>query len=46
MKYGNMATPDDYNNLLPKLNDVTYHRASQRARGNFNVITGTYKQKA
>jgi len=30
---------------MPKLNDMNYHRASQRARGNFNVLTGTYKQK-
>ena len=46
LKYGNLASSTDQSQLLPKLNDISYHRVSQRNRGSFNVITGTYKQKA
>lgn len=42
-KYGDQASPDDYNRILSKLNDISYHRGSQRAKSNFNILTGTYK---
>ena len=30
--------------MMPKLNDVNYHKTSSRVRSNFNLITGTYKR--
>lgn len=28
MKYGNKALPVDYSSIIPRLNDINYHRAS------------------
>ena len=45
LKYGNKNNNmgSAYDSIMPRLNDVNYHRVSQRAKNNFNVLTGTYK---
>ena len=43
LKYG--KNPYMYANMLPKLNDINHHRTSQRARYNYNVLTGGYVKR-
>eukprot|EP00347_Sterkiella_histriomuscorum_P009885 403339501 len=44
LKIGNKNSGVSYEDLMPKLNDINFHRSSQRAKNNFNVLTGTYKK--